>query len=123
LKQSFITNKINGKKLQDLVQEDIKDLGITLVGDIKEVEEAISNLKQGNFPFIIHIFVDTTKKRPSEVQIGPLLKKIRSEDYEKTLQEMETQLIALFQGFSTSYHGRVCGYQRTNTPFTRTICR
>ena len=49
LKKSFITNKINGKKLQDLVREDIKDLGITLVGDIKEVEEAISNLKQGNF--------------------------------------------------------------------------
>jgi bacillopeptidase F (M6 metalloprotease family) len=49
LKKSFIANKINGKKLLDLVREDIKDLGITLVGDIKEVEEAISNLRQGNF--------------------------------------------------------------------------
>jgi hypothetical protein len=50
LKKNFIANKIDGKKLIVLKSEHLNVLGITLVGDVIEVQEAISNLKQGNFP-------------------------------------------------------------------------
>jgi hypothetical protein len=49
LKQNFMRNKIDGKKLLGLKSEHFTALGITLVGDVMEVEEAISNLKQGIF--------------------------------------------------------------------------
>jgi hypothetical protein len=67
LKQNFIQNKIDGEALLKLDREFIRMLGITLVSDIIKIEEAISNLKQGNSHIQIHNFVGTDgKKREAE---------------------------------------------------------
>jgi hypothetical protein len=48
LKQKVIENDIDGETLLTLNREDIKEMGIFKLRDIKVLEEAISNLKQGN---------------------------------------------------------------------------
>jgi hypothetical protein len=54
LKQNFMRNKIDGKNLLGLKSEHFTALGITLVGDVMEVEEAISNLNKVFSTFKIH---------------------------------------------------------------------
>jgi hypothetical protein len=80
------------KLLQYLNHEEQNKLHEEKIKQIRELNEAT----QGNSHIQIHNFVGTTNKRPLEVETGPIWKKIRSEDYDKTLEEMETQLIALF---------------------------
>jgi hypothetical protein len=79
------------KLLQYLNHEEQNKLHEEKMKQIRELNEA----NQGNSHIQIHNFVGANK-RPLEVETGPIVKKIRSEDYNKTLEEMETQLIARF---------------------------
>jgi hypothetical protein len=63
LKGKFIENKIDGKRLLKLGREDIKDLGITLVADIQQIQRAIS-LETRYFSF--HLSLGTKKRSRGE---------------------------------------------------------
>jgi S-adenosylmethionine/arginine decarboxylase-like enzyme len=77
LKQRFIENEIDGATLLKLNMSHLEKLGITKIKDITLVEEAISNLKQGNSHIQIHNFVETTK-REREVEAESPKKTIKS---------------------------------------------
>jgi hypothetical protein len=53
LKQKFIQSRINGRRLEKFTVDFGKTLGIP-EGDSMDIEEAISNLKQGTFNSIHH---------------------------------------------------------------------
>lgn len=44
---SFIRNDIRGRELLSLARRDLKDLGVTKVGHVKRILQAIKDLAQG----------------------------------------------------------------------------
>ena len=61
--QAFRDNKIDGEVLPNLTAEDLKDLGVVLVGDRRRLLTAIAALREAN----------AAVPKPSSVQVGPSL--------------------------------------------------
>jgi hypothetical protein len=62
LKQNFIENGIDGHTLLTFNREDIKEMGISKLRDIKVLEEVISNLNQGIFRIQNLIYIRKPKQ-------------------------------------------------------------